>query len=200
MPLHVLTWTQWLILPRPDRGYQKQRKFTHLRFQRFLLPNLRIIPPCLARLCRIHTRSRGLGAGLWNLRPRVQTMQKSSGRDHLRLQLYLQEKVIIQKQLVRQAMGKERLMVRVCFSPPSIKKLMPNFSSSRRAYSVQRQAQQQIRRLIRAILGQKPNYGMKLKCSVSSTYPGSLKITNSQFTQLSLEPSQHSIPAPFFAY
>ena len=72
----------------------------HIRSQLFLRPNLRIMP-YLARLCQIRIRLRG--AGLRNQRPRVQATQKSNGRDDLQLRLYLQEKVIIRKPLVRQA-------------------------------------------------------------------------------------------------
>ena len=69
----------------------------------------------------------------------------------------------------------ERLMVCVRAVLVSINEPIDKCSFSQRACSVRRQIRQirqQIRRQIRTILVQKPNYGTKLKCSVSHTYRG----------------------------
>ena len=93
---------------------------------------------------------------------------------------------------MQQATGKENASWYV-FTLPHINRPMDKFSFSRRACSVRRQIPQilqQIRRRIRMTLGQKLNYGTKLKCSVSHTYD----VNQNTISQIHNSRSFHSHP------
>jgi len=115
--IHAPMLIRWPIPPRPNRGYQKLKKFMHLQFSLFLR---RICVPYRHLWLLYVIRIRSCGAGLWDQRPQVQAIQKSNGRDHLQLRLHLQEKVITRKRPAWQAMGKGNASWYVFMLSPSL--------------------------------------------------------------------------------
>ena len=161
MPIHAPMLIQWLILPRPNGGHRKLKKFIHLRFQLFLRRNMRTIPPCLAHLCQIRiwaveptTSDSGDSEIEWSRSPAAKAASSGTGHN---------------SQTANAADGEgERLMVHI--HTVSINQWINVLSVGEKVRPQIPQIRQRIQRQIQTILGQKPNYGTKLKCAVSHTY------------------------------